>query len=520
MKTILKGVDDFKTIITSDGLFIDKSLFIKEIIKIGDQTMLFPRPRRFGKSLNLSMLKYFFDNTMDSKELFTGLNIMNESEVILSHMNAYPVIHINLKETKASNYTEFIVAYKNLMSGLYLKYSFLLDSDKINNVDKEYIIQIRDKKIEGKELELALSKLIEMLRTYYDKNVVVLMDEYDAPIMESYLNGFYTEVINFMRSIFSSTFKDNTNLYKGIITGVLRVSKEGMFSDANNINIYNITDKRFSEYFGFTESEVKESLECYNLIDKFDEVKSWYDGYNFHNTTIYNPWSILNFLSDDEHTLMPYWVKTGKIDLIEKLVYKNNSNIFAEFEKLLLTGEIKSVKLDLEMDLKTLSTKEDTIWTLLMLSGYLTPTEYDPTYGVATLKIPNKEIKQNLLNMKENVFNNEFNIKLDLLDDLKYERINLLEIHFKETVMDSFSYFDTTKKTEESFYHGFTIGILYQLSNEFNIKSNRETGLGRCDILLTKKDNALYSHSENIAPGIIIGGIIAKNTAIITTIGV
>ena len=302
MKQIATGTDDFKKIIESNSLFIDKTLFIKELIDDASEVLLFPRPRRFGKTLNMSMLSYYFDNTLESSDLFNGLNISKCGDIYLKEMNKYPVIYITLKSTKKNTYEEFILSFKGIISDLYEKYEYLLGSDKIKNVDKEYFERCLNKK-EDIELYYALSNLCKMLETYYDEKVIVLLDEYDAGILGGYNKGFYDAVIDFMRNVFSSTFKNNLSLKKGVITGILRVSKEGMFSDANNITIYNITDYKYQKYFGFTEEEVKEVLNEYKVSEYFDEVKKWYDGYNFSGITIYNPWRILNFLSDSEHRL-------------------------------------------------------------------------------------------------------------------------------------------------------------------------------------------------------------------------
>ena len=245
-----------------------------------------------------------------------------------------------------------------------------------------------------------------MLEIYYKSQVIVLLDEYDAPILEGYLKGYYDNIINFMREVFSSTFKGNLSLKKGVITGILRVSKESMFSGANNINVYNITDSNFSTYFGFTEEEVKETLAEYDLSDSFNEVKKWYDGYLFSRTTIYNPWSILNYLANHEHILKVYWANTGGTDLLQDLIYstKGNTNLLETFHTLLEKGSITGIDLDLEMNLPSLNNNPNTVWTLFMLSGYLTPSEYVDFSKLVTLRIPNFEIRKNLESICVNWF--------------------------------------------------------------------------------------------------------------------
>ena len=489
MKPIAIGTDDFREIIESNSLFIDKTLFIKELIDDTSKVLLFPRPRRFGKSLNMSMLKYYFDINLNSKYLFKGLNISKCSKLYLDEMNKYPVVSLTLKECKKATYEEFLMSFKTLISNLYYNYQFLLDSPLIKEVDKEYFKRCVNEE-EEKQLSLALAKLINMLEIYYKSQVIVLLDEYDAPILEGYLKGYYDNIINFMREVFSSTFKGNLSLKKGVITGILRVSKESMFSGANNINVYNITDSNFSTYFGFTEEEVKETLAEYGLSDKFLEVKKWYDGYLFSRTTIYNPWSILNFLANHEHILKVYWANTGGTDLLQDLIYstKGNTNLLETFHTLLEKGSITGIDLDLEMNLPSLNNNSNTVWTLFMLSGYLTPKDLVGNPKNIALRIPNLEIRENLENICVNWFKD--NIKYNSLFE-KYLFNNDME-SFKNTfngiVLESFSYYDVGLDNGENFYHAFVMGLLYSGSNNFIIKSNRESGFGRYDLILKPRN--------------------------------
>ena len=489
-KTISIGTDDFKKIIESNSLYIDKTLFIKDIIDNTDEVILFPRPRRFGKTLNMSMLSYYFDNTLESNNLFKGLEITKCGKLYLKEMNKYPVIYLTLKECKKNTYEEFIVHYKTLILDLYSKYKFILNSPKIEKAYKEYFNRCLEK-TENIELSSAISNLSKMLEKYYNEKVIVLLDEYDAPIIESYLSGYYDKCINFIKEVFSSTFKNNLSLKKGVITGILRISKEGLFSGANNIKIYNITDARFSNSFGFTELEVKECLKLYDIENKYKEVKKWYDGYLFEKEIIYNPWSILNFLSDENHELKPYWVNTGGVDLLKNLIYNvNNTVMLEEYHKLLDNGYIEHVNIDLYMDLNNLDNSPSTIWTLFMLAGYLTPTKYFGTYNDITLRIPNKEIKYNLESVCVNWFKN--NIKNSNLFENYFLNNNLEEFKntFKKIVLTSFSYYDVDINQGENFYHAFCMGLLYSGSNYFDIKSNRESGFGRYDLIITPKNNS------------------------------
>ena len=329
-----------------------------------------------------------------------------------------------------------------------------------------------------------------MLEIYYKSQVIVLLDEYDAPILEGYLKGYYDNIINFMGEVFSSTFKGNLSLKKGIVTGILKVILSGPFSGANNIKVYNITDNKYSTYFGFTEEEVKETLEEYNLSNNFNEVKKWYDGYLFSETTIYNPWSILNYLDDPKNTLKVYWANTGGTDLLQDLIYstKGNTNLLETFHTLLEKGSITGIDLDLEMNLPNLNNNSNTVWTLFMLSGYLTPSEYVDFSKLVTLRIPNFEIRKNLESICVNWFKDNIkhgNIFEDyLLNNNMYD----FKDTFKMIVEESFSYYDINIKHGENFYHAFVMGLLYSGSNNFIIKSNRESGYGRYDLILKPKN--------------------------------
>ena len=492
MRPIAIGTDDFKEIIESNSLFIDKTLFIKDIIDDTGKVLLFPRPRRFGKSLNMSMINYYFNNSYDSKYLFDGLNISKCEDKYLMEMNKYPVISLSLKDCKKGTYLEFISSFKIIISDLYNNYKYLLESSLIDEVEKDYFRRCL-KREEDIQLSLSLSRLMYMLKKHYNMEVIVLLDEYDAPIMEGYLKGYYGEIINFMRNLFSSTFKGNLDLKKGIITGILRVSKEGMFSGANNINVYNITDSLYSNYFGFLESEVEDVLKEYGLSDKFSLVKTWYDGYLFGKSTIYNPWSILCYLKDIDHKFGVYWANTGGVDLLKDLIYttKGNTTLLECFHSLLEKGYIEHINLDMYMDLTNLNHDINTVFTLFMLSGYLTPSYTFDSYENVSLKIPNLEIRKNL----ENICINWFRENVSYADDLIRSLLSNDLYNFKNILLDivksSFSYYDLpASNLGESFYHAFVMGLLYINVLEFKITSNRESGYGRYDLLLEPKDGS------------------------------
>ncbi len=488
LRKIPIGIYDFKTLIEDNYLYIDKTLLIKDVIDDWRKPWLFPRPRRFGKTLNLSMLYYYFSNEFDSHELFKGLKIMEQGEKYLDEMNKYPTIFFSLRGLKEETYDDFIQEYKKRIWKLYEQYTYILDSDKLSIQNKELFQEYYYKKTNN--LTSAIADLMSMLRSYYNEQVILLLDEYDASVLYAYERGYYDEIIIFMKKLFEMTFKDNADLKKGIITGILRLAIEDLGSGANNFKVYNITDSDYSNYFGFTESEVENVLKEYNLIDNFKDVKKWYDGYLFGDTTIYNPVSILNYLDSKYHDLISYWVNTGGVSVLKNLIFdiRNNSMILDEFHKLLETGEVKGVELDLHMNLKSLTASRDTIWTLFMLSGYLTPKEYAGDLKNVTLKVPNLEVKSGLKKIVNEWFKETILDKYNFIDYLMKRQLNKFKDSFENYILETFSYYDVPDNDDgERFYHAYTLGMLTSGMSYYEITSNRESGYGRYDILLKPK---------------------------------
>ncbi len=489
-KPIATGTHDFKEIIESNSLYIDKTLFIKELIDDTSKVLCFPRPRRFGKTLNMSMLDYYFNLDYKDNTLFNGLKIMEQGDKYLREMNKYPVISLSLKELKKETYQEFIDKYKTLMSELYKKYKFILDNPDINSDFYNKIIKME----EESQLADALSYLVRDLSKYYGLQVIVLLDEYDAPILYGYEKGYYDEIITFIKQLFVTTFKDNNNLRKGVITGISRISKENLFSDANNIEVYNITDSMYSTYFGFTEQEVDILLQEYSLSPK--GVEEWYDGYLFGDEKIYNPWSILKFLKNPKHILQSYWVKTGGVGLLKNLIYnaKDKTNLLTEFEDILDKGYKEHVNIDLNMDLKNLEGDPNTVWTLFLLTGYLTPTTSVGDGENVTLRIPNLEVKKNLLEMATSWFKDDFNGNT-MVNYLTSEEINIFKDKLEKMVLETFSYLDVPNNYEsEAFYHAFVMGLLRVDNTYYEVTSNRESGYGRYDVILKPKVNDIPAY--------------------------
>ena len=495
MKNINLEKNDFKEIIESGSLFIDKTLFIKELIDNPSPFLCFPRPSKFGKSLNMSMLNYYFNLEYKNNTLFNGLEIMTEGDKYLNEMNKYPVISLSLKDTKCDNYEGFINNYKEAMKNLYTKYDYLLKSDKLDETDKKDFVKIIRKQ-ENTLLSKAIAKLVTYLNRHYGLKVIVLLDDYDVPIINGYFNGYYDEVVNFINQLLVTVFKDNNELKKGIITCISKICTENLYSCANNIEVYNITDARYSTHFGFTESEVKELLKEYNLSDTLDDVKKWYGGYLFDENTIYNPLSILKYLENKEHKLISYWTNKEGLGLLKDLIYniKYNTNLLDEFEKIINKCYKEHVNIELNMELKSLKGDPNTVWTLFMLMGYLTPTTLVGDGENITLKIPNLEIKENLIDMASSWFKNNYNGN-SIVKYLANREINEFKNKLENLILDTFSYFDVLgNSASEAFYHSFVLGLLTSENEYYEVTSNGESKYGIYDILLKPKVNDIPSY--------------------------
>ena len=490
-KKLKLGNSDFKNIIEADAYFVDKTLFIKEVLDSENDVILFPRPRRFGKTLNLSMLRYFFDKSMpENKNLFKDLKIWQCSEEIKQHCCKYPVINMSFKDAKAETWEKTLNHIKNEITQLFRNYKYLLKGDIL---DKYEIIDF-DEILSGKANEVkyqrSIKNLSEYLQRYHNEKVIILIDEYDAPIQTGYKN-FYNQVVSFMRNLLSGAFKDNSNLYKGIITGILRVSRESIFSGLNNISVYSILNRQFSDKFGFTESEIQQILSDFKLLAKQEGIKKWYDGYKFGNTTnIYNPWSILSYILQYEEGFRTYWTNTSSNDLIrEQINKKDANNIRAEILKL-INNEIIVKDIEENFVFSDLDTPKEVLWTLLVYSGYLTIKE-QIKLGVYELKIPNYELKIIFKKTVLDWIQTDIRIIKSLLERTTNHLINneivKFEQGFKEIMGDTFSYYDTAK-TNEYVYQSYILGLLAIIGDDYIIKSNKESGEGRYDIMLIPHD--------------------------------
>lgn len=482
------GYDNFKEVIEKDLYYVDKTHIIEELLDNKNKVVLFPRPRRFGKTLLLSMLENFFniEKKKDNKHLFDNLYIKNSK--YYNNLSSYPVIKLDFKSLKQTNYKVMYGAYTEMIRETYSSKMYLLDI--LNDGEKEIFNSFIMSTASEEKYQKAINILCSFLYKYYNKKTIILIDEYDVPIQQGYLYGFYNDIVSFIREVFSSSLKGNDNLEFSIMTGVLRVSKESLFSDLNNVKVYSIIDEKYNEFFGFTESETKELLKYYNL-ELTSSVKDMYDGYNFSGLSIYNPWSILNYA--DTKKLLPFWVNTSGNELIKDILRKTPDNIKIIIEKLLQNEEIEFIYDEKVTFLDVNNIKSlNTILNFLLVSGYLTISSDSMinTFGIITSKvyIPNNEIKGviNRVLLDELIDNPAITITLlrEFSENiLANNKIKVEEILNK--ILPSISFMDKT----ESFYHGYVLGLFSLfLSSNCILKSNREAGCGRFDIMIETSD--------------------------------
>ena len=482
------GTSEFKKIRVQNYYYIDKTMYIKDIIDNKSEVILVTRPRRFGKTLNMSMLKYYFDcRQKDNRELFNGLKIMEQEEKYTSKLGAYPVIYLTLKDAGLMTYEMMIMQLKTIMMELFYEHKELLEGE-MSTGERMIFNKILSAEATDVDLLNSLKMLSKIMSQYYDKPVILLLDEYDVPLQNAYVEGYYDEAIKFFKTFYGTTFKDNPYLEKTIITGVSRVAKESIFSGANNFKVYTVLDDEFADDFGITEEEMDKVIEDFEVQDDKEEIKKWYDGYKIGNVEgIYNPWSVLNYLTDRK--LMPYWVNTSSNDLI-KLVLKNSSTVKERIQRL-LNGEAIEVKIDLETIIIGIENNEDNIWGLMVQTGYLKVVEtVDIIEGIYKVKLPNYEIKFLFSQIIDNWFRNKVigNDLKSILKDLVTLNLKEFEKKFKILVKEMFSYMDVGENTAENFYHAFVLGMLVGLKDSYYVNSNRESGLGRYDIMLEPKD--------------------------------
>lgn len=474
MKLLPTGIENFKTMIDKSAYYVDKTKFIEDVLS--EQVVLYTRPRRFGKTLNMSMLYYFFSiKEKENAYLFDGLNISKNKDA-LKVQNKYPTIFISLKEMKSLTFDAQISSFSNVIYELLEKNLEILSSDQLSDTTKDILNKLHNRSSSAEDLKISLRVITNALYTYYQQKVIVLIDEYDVPLQAAYQNNYYEEMVEFLRSVFSSALKTNDALEKGVMTGCLRISKESIFTGLNNFTAYSVLNNISSESFGFTELEVKQLLKDYNLSEKMDEVKEWYDGYQFGNKEIYNPWSTLmyvkNITQDVSFKPISFWANTSGNDLVVKYIQNGDKKLRKEFD-VLMSGQslIKYIKPELtyrEMD------NINNIYSFLLLTGYLKVIK-DRGENQYELVIPNKEVyeiyKQSFMSYFEDYTTSRKGELYQELVDGDAKKINLL---LNDILLRSISYFDN----QESFYHGFLVGLL----NDYEVVSNRESGNGRFDV--------------------------------------
>lgn len=488
-KTLPIGIDDFKTIIEEDYYYADKTEMIESLLDDGAGVTLFTRPRRFGKTLNMSMLNYFFNlkNREENRKLFENLHISKSK--YMNQQGEYPVIYLSFKDIKALNWEKCYFMTKRLITYLYNEFEFLrekLNKKDLSDFDKVWL----DEK--DADWENSLKNLLRYLYEYYNKKVVVLIDEYDTPIVSGYNNGYKKEVLDLYRSLYSTVLKSNVHLQFSVMTGILRIAKEGIFSGLNNLQVYNIFEEKFSEYYGLTEEEVLEGLKYYDLEYEINDVKDWYDGYQFGNTEVYNPWSIINFLKNGK--LKPYWQGTAGNETINELLDRGNKELFDDLEKLFRKETVyKKIR-----DFTEFTADINEIWELFLYSGYLT-TSGEQKNKEHPLRIPNREIMEFFEDRFIDRFTGDYQKFSDTIRYLRAGNIEKFGEVLQNEVISSLSYFDTDK--DEKYYKVFLIGIFVALMNDYVRLSERESGHGRADLILEpkKKENPGYIFEFKVA---------------------
>ena len=482
MKRLAIGLSDFKELIEENFYYFDKTSFIDEVIKDGSKVKLFARPRRFGKTLNMSMLKYFFDITKanENKKLFKNLYI--EKTESFKEQGQYPVIFLSLKDLKASTWEEMEKDIKSTIARLFSEYKYLLnDLDKFDTVTFENIIM---KNTNVEDLKEALKFLTKILYEKYNKKVVVLIDEYDTPLLSAYHNKYYKKTKDFFKTFYSLVMKDNECLQMGVMTGIIRVIKAGIFSDLNNLSTYTILSDDYTDSYGLTEEEVIKSLKDYEMECEISNVKDWYDGYKFGDSEVYNPWSILNFLRFKE--LRAYWVDTSGNDLINDVLKKITKSTIESLERL-FDGEGLKQNISGTSDLSKLLSEEE-LWELMLFSGYLTVEEKIDQDNYI-LRLPNKEVRTLYRKTFFEKYFGRGSKLLYLMEALTENKIPEYEERLQEILLTSVSYNDT-KKGNEAFYHGLIMGMGLYLEGEYITKSNIESGLGRYDFVIEPKNKS------------------------------
>ena len=485
------GHQDFGYVITNDIFYVDKTAFIKEWWENYDAVTLITRPRRFGKTLNMSMLEYFFSIAHEGRgDLFEGLSIWKE-ERYRKLQGTYPLISLSFAEVKRKDYQSTVQRINQILTDLYREYAFLLQGDLLLEEEKAEYRQISmdmPEVVAGR----ALHKLSEYLYRYYGKKVLILLDEYDTPLQEAWGNGYWEDLVAFIRDMFNATFKTNPYLERAVMTGITRVSKESIFSDLNHLEVVTTTTEKYEDAFGFTQQEVSEALREYGLYEQETDVKIWYDGFTFGNRTdIYNPWSILNYL--DKRRFSTYWANTSSNSLAGRLIQRGSSEVKKTMEEL-LRGKSFCTQIDEQIVFSQLDTMESAVWSFLLAGGYLRVEHVSVDEwgeGVYELTLTNREVRLMFRGMIDRWFRQSTPAYNDFLRALLLGDLEAMNLYMNRVSLAVFSHFDTGVQPSESeperFYHGFVLGLLVDLEDRYTVLSNRESGFGRYDVMLEPK---------------------------------
>ena len=489
-RTVGIGIQDFEKLITKDAFYVDKTLFVKEWWENEDDVTLITRPRRFGKTLTMDMAEKFFSvKYADREDLFEGLAIWQE-EKYRSLQGTYPVIFLSFASVKETGFLNARKKICQIITNLYNKFDFVLETDLLNENEKDMYRKV-SADMEDYIASDSIKNLSDYLMRYYGKKVIILLDEYDTPMQEAYLNGYWDESVSFIKNLFNASFKDNPYLGRAIMTGITRISKESVFSDLNNLEVVTATSEKYQDKFGFTQQEVSDALKEYGLSEKENDVRDWYDGFIFgKQTDIYNPWSIINYL--DKRAFSTYWANTSSNSLAGKLIREGNQDVKMIMEDL-LDGKSLCAEIDEQIIFNHLDEDENAVWSLFLASGYLKAERYrmDEDWGSMEyeLSLTNKEVRIMFRNMIKGWFRrskyayNEF-VKALLQGDRKS-----MNVYMNKVALQTISYFDTGKKPSETaepekFYHGFVLGLIVELADRYTVTSNRESGYGRYDVVL------------------------------------
>lgn len=493
-RTVAIGIQDFETVIANNYFYVDKTGFIREWWERGDSVTLITRPRRFGKTLNMSMLDCFFSNRYAGRsDLFENLSVWQD-EKYRKLQGTYPVINLSFASVKENNYPNARVRINQIITNLYSDNIFLLKSDALTDEEKNYFRSVTNSMSEA-TATMAIHQLSRFLCHYYGKKVIILLDEYDTPMQEAYLSGFWEEITAFIRNMFNASFKTNPYLERAVMTGITRVSKESIFSDLNHLKVVTTTSNEYADAFGFTEEEVFSSMDEMGITSK-EEVKKWYDGFTFGSVgDIYNPWSIINLL--DTGKIVTYWANTSSNGLVSKLIREGGRKIKEQFETLLQGGTITS-KLDEQIVYNQLGKNDDAIWSFLLASGYLKVVSADVKEENYCLALTNYEVKRMFQKMVSGWFGEDSSNYNDFIKALLLGDKKAMNVYMNRVALSTFSYFDAGRHPSESeperFYHGFVLGLIVDLKDRYVITSNRESGFGRYDVLLeplNEKDDGI-----------------------------